>query len=186
MVFDSEFGSSIAKAGFRNEEDVARSLKNWKNNKLALSWLQQIGYEVNTINNVEARVISRCKTDVTIRITNNLGVHNHGFQVKLVSNPKGYNQIDKRWVDEYVRLWDIPNRISVRLSSSRRTVCTCQATVGPVKNRFMGQKTRFYAVKDSALLSIFLCDLTGHLVFMSQLIFVFGVCRRIVKQEGRL
>jgi hypothetical protein len=26
----------------------------------------------------------------------------------LVSNPKGFNQIDKRWIDKYVEMWDMP------------------------------------------------------------------------------
>jgi hypothetical protein len=33
-------------------------------------------------------------------------------QVKLVSNPQGFNQIDKRWVDKYVELWNIPADVS--------------------------------------------------------------------------
>jgi len=34
------------------------------------------------------------------------------LQVKLVSNPQGFNQIDKRWVDKYVELWNIPEDIT--------------------------------------------------------------------------
>jgi len=30
------------------------------------------------------------------------------LQVKLVSNPQGFNQIDKRRVDKYVEFWNIP------------------------------------------------------------------------------
>lgn len=33
------------------------------------------------------------------------------MQVKLVSNPKGFNQIDKRWVDKYVEMWQMPASI---------------------------------------------------------------------------
>jgi len=33
------------------------------------------------------------------------------LQVKLVSNPQGFNQIDKRWVNRYVELWNIPDDI---------------------------------------------------------------------------
>lgn len=33
------------------------------------------------------------------------------LQVKLVSNPQGFNQVDKRWVDKYVELWNIPSDI---------------------------------------------------------------------------
>ena len=34
------------------------------------------------------------------------------LQVKLVSNPKGFNQIDKRWVDKYAEMWNIPLEIA--------------------------------------------------------------------------
>lgn len=33
------------------------------------------------------------------------------MQVKLVSNPQGFNQIDKRWVDKYAELWNMPEDI---------------------------------------------------------------------------
>jgi hypothetical protein len=33
------------------------------------------------------------------------------LQVKLVSNPKGFNQIDKRWLKSYRELWEIPDNI---------------------------------------------------------------------------
>ena len=29
-----------------------------------------------------------------------------------MSNPQGFNQIDKRWVDKYVELWNIPDDIT--------------------------------------------------------------------------
>ena len=34
------------------------------------------------------------------------------LSVKLVSNPQGFNQIDKRKVDKYVELWNIPQDIT--------------------------------------------------------------------------
>ena len=34
------------------------------------------------------------------------------MQVKLVSNPQGFNQIDKRKVDKYVEFWNIPQDIT--------------------------------------------------------------------------
>ena len=33
------------------------------------------------------------------------------LQVKLVSNPQGFNQVDKRWIDKYVELWNIPKDV---------------------------------------------------------------------------
>ena len=34
------------------------------------------------------------------------------LQVKLVSNPQGFYQIDKRWVDKYIELWNMPTEIA--------------------------------------------------------------------------
>lgn len=34
------------------------------------------------------------------------------MQVKLVSNPQGFNQIDKRKVDKYVEFWNIPQDVT--------------------------------------------------------------------------
>ena len=39
------------------------------------------------------------------------------LQVKLVSNPQGFNQIDKRWIDKYVELWNIPDDVIKILKS---------------------------------------------------------------------
>ncbi|MGL6021874.1 MAG: hypothetical protein ACRC0A_02035 [Chitinophagaceae bacterium] len=33
------------------------------------------------------------------------------MQVKLVSNPKGFNQIDKRWVHKYAEMWNMTDNI---------------------------------------------------------------------------
>lgn len=30
----------------------------------------------------------------------------------MINNPKGYNQIDKRWVDKYVEMWNIPFQVA--------------------------------------------------------------------------
>jgi len=30
----------------------------------------------------------------------------------LVSNAKGFNQIDKRWVDKYIEMWNIPSNVA--------------------------------------------------------------------------
>jgi len=39
-------------------------------------------------------------------------IYTENLQVKLVSNLKGFNQIDKRWVDKYVEMWSIPETIT--------------------------------------------------------------------------
>ena len=46
---------------------------------------------------------------VTIKLKNIIEAQN--LQVKLVSNQKGFNQIDKRWIKNYADMWEIPDNI---------------------------------------------------------------------------
>lgn len=53
------------------------------------------------------------KTDVQVQVTIKLkkAIDVENLQVKLVSNPKGFNQIDKHWVDKYTEMWNIPLQV---------------------------------------------------------------------------
>ncbi len=70
-------------------------------------------YKLSEIKSVKAVVVSGHKTDVQVQITIHLeeAINVENLQVKLVSNLKGFNQIDKRWVDKYTELWEIPKSI---------------------------------------------------------------------------
>ncbi|MBE2190244.1 MAG: type II restriction endonuclease [Candidatus Kapabacteria bacterium] len=106
-------GSLTAKEGFKNEDDIVRKFNDWKKDKDAQKWLVLMKYELSEIEYVEAVKISGSKTDVQVQVTIKmikvLDVQN--LQVKLVSNPKGFNQIDKRWIDKYKEMWKIPDRV---------------------------------------------------------------------------
>ncbi len=108
-----EKGSKIAKDGFRNEIEVVAKFNNWKEDSEAQNWLTTMGYILEEIEFVEAFKLSGFKTDVQvqvrIKLKNVIDVEN--LQVKLVSNPKGFNQIDKRWTDKYAEMWSIPESI---------------------------------------------------------------------------
>ncbi len=71
-------------------------------------------YDIKEIEHVKAMVISGYKTDVQVQISIKLkgAIDTENIQVKLVSNLKGFNQIDKRWVDKYVEMWEIPSNIA--------------------------------------------------------------------------
>jgi hypothetical protein len=62
---------------------------------------------------VKAVILSGYKTGVQVQITIKLkkAIDIENLQVKLVSNTKGFNQIDKRWIDKYVEMWNIPKNI---------------------------------------------------------------------------
>lgn len=109
-------GSKTAKAGFSNEQDVINRFNDWKKDKIAQEWLLAMNYKVEDIEFVKAlKVRGQYKADIQVRITILIKLKSQediqNLQVKLVSNPQGFNQIDKRWVDKYVELWNIPKDI---------------------------------------------------------------------------
>ncbi len=108
-----ERGSKTAKDGFKNENNVVQKFNDWKKDKDAQTWLVLMQYKLSEIEYVEAIKISGYKTDVQVQVTIKLKkeIDVENLQVKLVSNPKGFNQIDKRWVDKYTEMWNIPSQI---------------------------------------------------------------------------
>jgi len=110
-----KLGSKTAKSGFKNEKDIVAKFNNWRSDEDAQQWLTIMGYDLKKIEKVKAIIITGShKTDVQVQITiyfkEAVAVEN--LSVKLVSNPQGFNQVDKRWVDKYVELWNIPNNIT--------------------------------------------------------------------------
>ncbi len=72
-----------------------------------------MNYNLKTIQEVKAtKVKGSYKADVQVKIKIEIKLKNitdiQNLQVKLVSNPKGFNQIDKRWLKKYNELWNIP------------------------------------------------------------------------------
>jgi len=109
-------GSATAKNGFKNEIFVVEEFNNWKESELSQSWLKAMNYDLKEIENVKAtKVKGSYKADVQVAINIEIKLKKltdiQNLQVKLVSNPKGFNQIDKRWLKSYRELWDIPDDI---------------------------------------------------------------------------
>lgn len=109
-------GSKTAKGGFKNEQDVIDKFNNWRTEKIAQKWLAEMNYRIDDIEFVKAsKVRGQYKADIQVRITILIKLKSQedlqNLQVKLVSNPQGFNQIDKRWVDKYAELWNIPSDI---------------------------------------------------------------------------
>lgn len=109
-----ELGSATAKGGFRNEDDVVRKFNNWKKDAEAQKWLVAMDYTIDEIEKVIARKIHGYKTDVQVQITIYLKkiISAENLSVKLVSNPQGFNQVDKRWVRNYKDMWSVPDDIT--------------------------------------------------------------------------
>jgi hypothetical protein len=90
-------GSQTAKGGFVNEQDIANKFNNWQNDGEAQKWLVLMNYDLDKIEFVRAVVLHGYKADVNVQIMIKLkqALDIQNIQVKLVSNPKGFNQIDK-------------------------------------------------------------------------------------------
>lgn len=108
-----KWGSETAKGGFRNEDDIVQKFNNWKIDMDAQKWLEIMGYLIGEIEKIEAIKLHGQKTDVQAQITIYMkkAIAAENISVKLVSNPQGFNQIDKRWIDRYVEMWEIPENI---------------------------------------------------------------------------
>lgn len=106
-------GSQTARKGFRNEKDIVDKFNNWKCDEDAIHWLGIMGYKVDDIEKVEAVTLYGYKTDVQVKVTIYFkeAIDAQNISIKLVSNPQGFNQVDKRWVDNYVEMWGIPEDI---------------------------------------------------------------------------
>lgn len=112
-------GSQTAKNGFRNEDDIVDKFNSWSIDNDAQLWLKIMGYKLEDIEYVYATKIKRQKTDVQVQVTVTIKLKSiidaQNIQVKLVSNTRGFNQIDKRWVDNYVSLWNMPSNVAAIL-----------------------------------------------------------------------
>jgi len=112
-----KLGSETAKGGFRNEDDVINRFNDWKSNLTAQQWLNAMGYPMDDIEYVEAsKVTGHYKADIQVRIRIVIKLKSQedlqNLQVKLVSNPQGFNQVDKRWIDKYVEMWNLPDDLT--------------------------------------------------------------------------
>ena len=109
-------GSKTAKDGFKNEDFVIQCFNDWESNELAQNWLKEMKYDLDDIEYVQAnKVKGSFKADVQVEIRITIKLKSltdiQNLQAKLVSNPQGFNQIDKRWVKNYQEMWEIPKNI---------------------------------------------------------------------------
>ncbi|QYO66011.1 hypothetical protein [Leptolyngbya sp. 7M] len=107
-----ERGSQIAKAGFRNESEIRDKFNGWRTDEDAREWLGIMGYDHSLIRNVVAFKPNGQKADVVVLVSDADGpTYRHGISIKLVSTANGFNQIDKRWLRQYARMWDMPDNV---------------------------------------------------------------------------
>ena len=112
-----EKGSKTARDGFENERSICEKFNDWANDAEARCWLGIMNYSLQEIEYVRAVVLHGYKADVNVQVQIKLktAINTENIQVKLVSNSKGFNQVDKRWLKSYNELWDIPEEVYVLL-----------------------------------------------------------------------
>ena len=117
-------GSEIAKGGFDNEWEIISKFNNWETDKDAQAWLEIMMYDLNEIISVKAeKPENKYKSDVNVVIniaivkknktTKVLSVEN--IQVKLVTGENGFNQVEKKRVEQYKEAWHMPDEIATLL-----------------------------------------------------------------------
>jgi len=160
-----ERGSQTAKDGFKNEFDIINKFNDWKEDKDAQTWLKLMNYDLSEIEFVEAIKISGYKTDVQVQVTIKLkkAIDVENLQVKLVSNVKGFNQIDKRWVDKYSEMWNIPIEI---VSILKRYTGEVESSIINPKNKRRMFANEFTEIEQNNILlwlkqnqSLIVCDI---------------------------
>lgn len=104
-------GSQTARDGFKNEHDIVERFNHWQQDSEAQAWLRIMGFEPEQLMAVNAEVLHGHKADIRVQITTLQQIDTRTIQVKLVSNKKGFNQIDKRWLATYQRMWDFDDTI---------------------------------------------------------------------------
>lgn len=106
-------GSQTAKDGFKNEQEICDKFNNWQFDNEAIQWLTIMQYDLKEIEYVKAVVLHGFKSDVNVQVQVKFKsvIDTENIQVKLVSNLKGFNQIDKRWLSHYKDMWNIPDDI---------------------------------------------------------------------------
>jgi len=110
-----ELGSSTAKNGFKNEDEIRDKFNNWKNDDDAKIWLGAMNYKLAEIESVVATKPHGEKADVEVRIKTKTGEKREGISIKLVSSANGFNQIDKRWLSTYAKMWKMPVEVQEAL-----------------------------------------------------------------------
>lgn len=105
-------GSATAKAGFDNEDFVIEEFNNWSDNLMPQQWLIAMSYNIKEIESVKAfKVKGHYKSDIQVEIKQKHLVDVQNIQVKLVSNSKGFNQVDKRYLSKYKSMWDMDDEV---------------------------------------------------------------------------
>lgn len=130
-------GSYTAKGGLRNEKEIVSKFNNYKSDQDAQLWLEIMGYNHAKVTHLSAIVIPNRlnkkkaidlgvsekgfdkiqkfkKADIQLRleIVVDNTIHIENLSLKKANKDAGFNQVDKRPVDTYKKMWCIPDSIT--------------------------------------------------------------------------
>ena len=137
-------GSQTAKNGFKNEQNICDKFNNWVHDNEARQWLLIMQYDINNIEYVKAVVLHGYKADVNVQVQVKLksAIDTENIQVKLVSNKKGFNQVDKRWLSHYKEMWNIPEDIYTLLQYYTGEIKPYKQNVRDARRMFIDEFTK--------------------------------------------
>jgi hypothetical protein len=132
----SQIGSLTAKGGFLNEADICKKIINFQHDTEAKQWLEIMGYNPNKIDSLVAtqiptrinkkkaiglgvsgeryeETIKYKKADVQVRIEIVIDdiVYIENISLKKANRTAGFNQVDKRAVSTYKKMWFFDDEI---------------------------------------------------------------------------
>ncbi|MBI5748890.1 MAG: type II restriction endonuclease [Nitrospinae bacterium] len=135
-----ELGSMTAKGGFANEKSICKKFNSWQNDIEAQEWLKIMSYTIDKLKSVKAiQVPTRIKKSdlskfeideeeyealmkfkkadaqirIIIKIGNILKIEN--LSLKKANSDADYNQVDKRTIDSYQKMWGFDNEVAIWL-----------------------------------------------------------------------
>lgn len=135
-----DIGSKTAKGGFANEKAICRKFNKWEKDREAQEWLKIMGYNINKVDSVKAiQVPTRInktkikryniseqdfeefmrfkKADAQVRIIITIGniLKIENLSLKKANSDANYNQVDKRTIDAYKKMWGFDDEIALWL-----------------------------------------------------------------------
>jgi len=135
-----ELGSATAKGGFANEKTICSKFNNWRRDDESRIWLKIMGYDPEKIDLVEAihipnrlkkvdikrlglededieELMKFKKADTHLRIIITIGriVKVENLSLKKANSNADFNQIDKRTIDSYQKIWGFDDNVALGL-----------------------------------------------------------------------
>jgi len=136
MDYRQMVGSYTARGGFENENDIVEKFNQYKTDNEAQLWLKIMGYDYLKIQQLKARQIpprinketalslgvsesnldesaAFKKADVQIKLEIIIDeiYYIENISIKKANVGAGFNQVDKRPVNKYKIIWDIPDSV---------------------------------------------------------------------------